>query len=125
MRRMYDENEIKSIASESGGGKLYKHIIKIDDTNDKTRDGNMLNAIFISSIATKIEFDYLFTFDAVNFYSNLINGYTTEYKGGGQKTYAVITVGSNPANITIETTEGMKLISKTNITNYSDNVTEL
>ena len=27
MRRMYDENEIKSIASESGGGKLYLHYI--------------------------------------------------------------------------------------------------
>ena len=25
MKRMYDENEIKSIASESGGGKLYRH----------------------------------------------------------------------------------------------------
>ena len=27
MRRMYDENEIKSIASESGGGKLYRHYV--------------------------------------------------------------------------------------------------
>ena len=27
MKRMYDENEIKSIASESGGGKLYLHNI--------------------------------------------------------------------------------------------------
>ena len=27
MRRMYDENEIKSIASEAGGGKLYLHYI--------------------------------------------------------------------------------------------------
>ena len=29
MRRMYDENEIKSIASESGGGKLYLHNLSI------------------------------------------------------------------------------------------------
>ena len=29
MRRMYDENEIKSIASESGGGKLYMHNLSI------------------------------------------------------------------------------------------------
>ena len=29
MRRMYDENEIKSIASESGGGKLYLHDVTI------------------------------------------------------------------------------------------------
>ena len=32
MRRMYDENEIKSIASESGGGsKTYLHSVKISD----------------------------------------------------------------------------------------------
>ena len=38
MRRMYDENEIKSIASESGGGKLYKHVIDIQfaDRSDYT-----------------------------------------------------------------------------------------
>lgn len=29
MRRMYDENEIKSIASESGGGKLYIHRVSL------------------------------------------------------------------------------------------------
>lgn len=29
MRRMYDKNEIKSIASESGGGKVYVHNIKL------------------------------------------------------------------------------------------------
>lgn len=31
MKRMYDENEIKSIASESGGGKLYAHNIRISE----------------------------------------------------------------------------------------------
>ena len=29
MKRMYDENEIKSIASESGGGKLYIHRVSL------------------------------------------------------------------------------------------------
>ena len=29
MKRMYDENEIKSIASESGGGKYYLHVLSI------------------------------------------------------------------------------------------------
>ena len=29
MRRMYDENEIKSIASESGGGKVYIHRVSL------------------------------------------------------------------------------------------------
>ena len=32
MKRMYDENEIKSIASEaSSGGKLYRHCIEVND----------------------------------------------------------------------------------------------
>lgn len=31
MRRMYDENEIKSIASEAGGGKLYAHNLYIGE----------------------------------------------------------------------------------------------
>ena len=31
MRRMYDENEIKSIASEAGGGKLYTHRVLFED----------------------------------------------------------------------------------------------
>ena len=31
MKRMYDENEIKSIASESGGGKLYAHNLYIGE----------------------------------------------------------------------------------------------
>lgn len=30
MRRMYDENEIKSIASEAGGGKLYIHRVSLE-----------------------------------------------------------------------------------------------
>ena len=34
MKRMYDENEIKSIASESGGGKLYVHNIEIRRTGN-------------------------------------------------------------------------------------------
>ena len=33
MRRMYDENEIKSIASEAGGGKLYMHNVEIKSAN--------------------------------------------------------------------------------------------
>lgn len=29
MKRMYDENEIRQIASEAGGGKLYLHSVKV------------------------------------------------------------------------------------------------
>lgn len=32
MKRMYDENEIKSIASEAGGGKLYLHDVTIKES---------------------------------------------------------------------------------------------
>ena len=32
MRRMYDENEIKSIASESGGGKVYIHRVSLNSS---------------------------------------------------------------------------------------------
>ena len=38
MRRMYDENEIKSIASESGGGKLYLHYISGTTSVNKNFD---------------------------------------------------------------------------------------
>ena len=43
MKRMYDENEIKSIASESGGGKLYLHSLKGAD-----------NAYIIATTSTPI-----------------------------------------------------------------------
>ena len=44
MRRMYDENEIKSIASESGGGKLYRHSFYV-----YTPNSNLYNLIAISN----------------------------------------------------------------------------
>lgn len=43
-RRMYDENQIKSIASEVGGGKLYRHSIYMKNP---------------SNAADSIRFDYI------------------------------------------------------------------
>ena len=51
MKRMYDENEIKSIASESGGGKLYFHDITIMDTVPGS--SHRLKIIILSSKAEK------------------------------------------------------------------------
>lgn len=51
MRRMYDENEIKSIASEAGGGKLYAHalVIRFKDVNANSVN---INSLVYSSINT-------------------------------------------------------------------------
>ena len=48
MRRMYDENEIKSIASESGGGKLYRHHLSL-----KATDGSIFSGDRFSTTPTK------------------------------------------------------------------------
>ena len=64
MRRMYDENEIKSIASESGGGKLYLHDVTI-----KNKEGAALPLVkfkYISTDNTKFsidKFNFLKCFD--------------------------------------------------------------
>ena len=64
MRRMYDENEIKSIASESGGGKLYLHDVTI-----KNKSGAALPIAkfkYISTDNTKFspdKFNFLKCFD--------------------------------------------------------------
>ena len=64
MRRMYDENEIKSIASESGGGKLYLHDVII-----KNKEGAALPLVkfkYISTDNTKFsidKFNFLKCFD--------------------------------------------------------------
>ena len=53
MRRMYDENEIKSIASESGGGKLYLHKTNIHSNDNKYE----LQVYFLSSKANQFNLD--------------------------------------------------------------------
>lgn len=55
MRRMYDENEIKSIASESGGGKLYLHSVKVKSSG--IYGVPALDFKFISTSNTKITKD--------------------------------------------------------------------
>lgn len=57
MRRMYDENEIKSIASESGGGKLYLHEVRTYAPTTQTA--------FIISALSKKSSQYL-NFDEIH-----------------------------------------------------------
>ena len=45
MRRMYDENEIKSIASESGGGKLYRHYVGLATEEWSSSSNERLNNV--------------------------------------------------------------------------------
>lgn len=52
MRRMYDENEIKSIASELGGGKLYIHKLSL-----RTTDGSIFHGSRISTSPTKFSIE--------------------------------------------------------------------
>ena len=57
MKRMYDEKEIKDIASEAGGGKLYLHDVTI-----KNKDGAALPIAtfkYISTDNTKFSIDKL------------------------------------------------------------------
>ena len=68
MRRMYDENEIKSIASESGGGKLYMHDVTI-----KNKDGAALPIAkfkYISTDNTKFSIDKLNFLKCFDVYAN-------------------------------------------------------
>ena len=62
MKRMYDENEIKSIASEAGGGKLYKHRLSL-----KTTDRSTFYGIRISTSPTE------FSIEDMTDLSSLIN----------------------------------------------------
>ena len=45
MRRMYDEDEIKSIASEAGGGKLYRHYVGLIGEEWSSSSNERLNYI--------------------------------------------------------------------------------
>ena len=67
MRRMYDENEIKDIASEAGGGKLYMHDVTI-----KNKDGAALPIVtfkYISKDNTKFSIDKFNFFKCFDIYA--------------------------------------------------------
>ena len=71
MKKMFDENEIRKIASEAGGGKLYLHHIKIMAYLDQVFDG-MISIDMYSSSATKFTLD-TFIHDDYYYYTGIVN----------------------------------------------------
>ena len=75
MKRMFDENEIRQIASEAGG-KLYKHHIKImayiDQASGTPFDG-MISIDMYSSSATKFTLDTFIHDDVYYYYVGVVN----------------------------------------------------
>lgn len=68
MKRMYDENEIRQIASEAGGGKLYLHDVTI-----KNKDGAALPILtfkYISTDNTKFSIEKLDSRKCFDVYAN-------------------------------------------------------
>lgn len=59
MKRMYDQNEIKQIASEAGGGKLYLHAVKVKSSG--IYGVPAFDFQFISTSNTKITKDNIYT----------------------------------------------------------------
>ena len=99
MRRMYDENEIKSIASESGGGKLYLHDVTI-----KNKSGAALPIAkfkYISTDSTEIS---QFSLNKINFL-RCLDVYATD--NSTPPTYYGVrdmTIGESSGSITYYTT---------------------
>lgn len=123
MRRMYDENEIKSIASESGGGKLYIHDVTI-----KNKDGAALPIAtfkYISTDNTKFSPDKFNFHKCFDVYANN-NSMPPEF-------YHVkdMSVGADSYSITYNTTYPYSVTSTAQLpvkiaeTEINDNVVEL
>lgn len=84
MKRMFDENEIRQIASEAGGGKLYKHHIKIsaylEGGSGVLFDGMMSIDVYSSS-ATKFTLDNLI--NDTDYYYYYYTGVINNNQSGG------------------------------------------
>lgn len=80
MKRMYDENEIKSIASESGGGKLYKHAIIFQFSNSDYT--NEYSIGFVVYATTSEEVDTISKFK--NLYGSSTPNCIIERRGGSE-----------------------------------------
>ena len=103
MRRMYDENEIKSIASESGGGKLYMHDVTI-----KNKDGAALPLVkfkYISTDNTKFSIDKFNFFKCFDIYATNNSTPPTYY---GVKD---ISKGASSLSVTYYTTYPFSVVS--------------
>ena len=128
MRRMYDENEIKSIASESGGGKLYFHDITISDTAPGS--SHRLKIIILSSKAEKFTINDIINSKSTIIPKNFIN-YSTHTAYEVNTIMFDTSVPDEPGSISVYYFD--KYPYATNSTTYyelnsykiSDNVSEL
>ena len=126
MRRMYDENEIKSIASEAGGGsgaKLYIHDVTI-----KNKEGAALPLVkfkYISTDNTKFSIDKFNFFKCFDIYATNNSTPPTYY---GVKD---ISKGASSLSVTYYTTYPFTVTSTAQLpvqiadTLINDNVVEL
>ena len=123
MRRMYDENEIKSIASESGGGKLYLHDVTI-----KNNSGTALPIVkfkYISTDNTKFSLDKFNFYKCFDVYANN-NNTPPEFYG----VYAM-SIDASSVSITYYTTYPFDVMSTATLPvqiadiKINDNIVEL
>ena len=127
MKRMYDENEIRQIASEAGGGKLYLHHVKImaylEEGSGVLFDG-MISIDMYSSSATKFTLD-TFIHDDYYYYTGIVNNNQSggigaaciRFSGASILTYGVAYVNNSVVSLHYEIPNGN--------TQVSDTVTEL
>lgn len=104
MKRMYDENEIKSIASESGGGKWYLHILSISDPETAQVQLRIINtdSSKITSVTDELLGRYISALASSSFppaYSNIYNMALL-----GNNRLSVTTYNAYPFDVTHTTT---------------------
>lgn len=119
-RRMYDENQIKSIASEAGGGKIYRHILNITNNANNTNSIN-LNMEIISSKDLNI--------DSLTDLKTIL-GSTFKFPVSGYVKRSTETIYSSAAYISqaqiyyVDNATGYYNTPLTNVT-YTDTITEI
>ena len=123
MKRMFDENEIKSIASEAGGGKNYLHDVTI-----KNKEGAALPLVKFKYISTD---NTKFSIDKFNF-QKCFDVYATD-NSTPPTFYGVkdISKGASSMSITYYTTYPFSVTETAQLnvqiaeTQINDNVVEL
>lgn len=131
MKRMFDENEIRQIASEAGGGKLYLHAVKVKSSG--IYGVPALDFEFISTSNTKITKDNIYTSTFLRMpkaiFDMILSGDDTSMP---PKLYIVTSFLATPDNVSVSyfKTYPTNSVSSINIGsggNYSvtDTVTEL
>lgn len=124
MKRMFDENEIRQIASEAGGGKLYLHHIKImaylEEGSGVLFDG-MISIDMYSSSATKFTLNNLIHDDNYYYYTGVVNNNQSggigavciHFGGASILTYGVAYVNNSAVSLHYEIPNGNTQVTDT------------